>query len=304
MINLIKDQNRSKLKVDLSVIIPSLNSEIVNKTIESIIDQAKNYSYEIVIVGQDRFNLINSFLSPNVKFFETNDPVPPGVARNIGVSNSTGKFLLFIDADCVALPNWIDEHLEVHKSFRELIVTGGSITFNQDHYLNLVDNISTFHEYMDHLPFSKKSQLPSINLCLHRSIWDNYGGFNANPAGEDSEFTTKLALGKVPLLFTPNAKVEHRHNRNSFKSLVNHAYQFGRFSIKGNKKYQNELKVPYILRNEFLSQFLSPVLSFGLLLKIVLLEKLPFRYWKTLPVVFLLKTIWCFGLASRHKGEY
>jgi len=304
MINFSIDESNTKRKLDLSIIIPNLNSQIVNKTIESIKDQAKKYSFEIIIVGQDRFDLINSLINQNIKFIETITPVPPGVARNIGVSNSSGEFLLFIDADCVALPNWIDKHLEVHKMFKEFIVTGGSIIFNRTHYFNLVDNISTFHEYMDHLPFSKKSQLPSINLCLHRSIWDNYGGFNSDPAGEDSEFTTRLALQKVPLLFTPDAKVEHRHNRNSFKSLINHAYQFGKFSIKGDKKYQKDLKVPFILRNEFLSQLLSPLLSFGLIIKIIFIEKLPFLYWNTLPSVFLIKIIWCFGLAARNKGEY
>ena len=128
-------------------------------------------------------------------------PTPPGIARNIGVANSVGNYIFFIDADCIATKAWLQEHMIIHGSYDEPVVIGGSVSFPSINYLTLVDNISTFHEYMEHIPACNKEQLPSLNMSLSRKVWENSGGLNPEypfPAGEDAEFTTKSTFPRYP----------------------------------------------------------------------------------------------------------
>ena len=50
-----------KSKAELSIIIPNLHSPIIDQTIESLLRQETNYSFEIIVVGQDKFQLVNKY---------------------------------------------------------------------------------------------------------------------------------------------------------------------------------------------------------------------------------------------------
>ena len=295
-----------KSKAELSIIIPNLHSPIIDQTIESLLQQKINYSFEIIVVGQDKFRLVDKYENSRIKHIKTASPTPPGIARNIGVANSVGNYIFFIDADCIASQDWLQEHMKVHEHYNDPVVVGGSVSFPSINYLTLVDNISTFHEYMEHIPAGNKEQLPSLNMSLSRQVWEKFGGLNPDflfPAGEDAEFTTKIYISKLPLLFEPKANVQHLPERNQITDLVIHSFQFGYYSIKGNTKYRTELKVPFILKSDILSILFSPILAGYVIIKILFKEKLPIRFWKTLPVVFLLKITWCLGIAKKINNQ-
>ncbi|PKO05981.1 MAG: hypothetical protein CVU41_09330 [Chloroflexi bacterium HGW-Chloroflexi-3] len=290
----------SKKLMDLSIIIPNLHSPIIDRTIQSLLDQKTDYSYEIIIIGQDKFNLTGNFIREDIIFLETEKPTPPGIARNMGVSQSKGNFIFFIDADCIASQNWIDTHMSLHQKSQGPILIGGGVTFGLSNYLELVDNVSTFHENMRHIKAGKKSLLPSLNMSLSRDLWDETGGFNPKypyPSGEDAEFTTKLFLRYDCLWFEPEAFIYHKHNRQSLLDIIKHSYLFGKYSIKGNKNFQEDLHIPLVLRNKWLTIFLSPLMSIYIIFKMLFIEKLPIKYWHTIPIIFFLKIVWCLGLA-------
>jgi len=285
-------------KMDMSIIIPNLHSLIVDQTIRSILNQKSHYSFEIIIVGQDKYNKICDFIQEKVQFIETDKPTPPGIARNIGVQNSKGSFIFFIDSDCVASPHWIDSHMELHGQHQKPIVVGGGVAFSKKSFLELTDNISTFHEYMLHIKTSEKTQLPTLNMSLSKALWDTTNGFNQDLVGEDAEFTTKLHLRRVKLLFSAKPYITHKPNRNNLIHLFVRAYNFGKFSIKGKKEFKKKLGVPYLLQNKIFTLLFSPFISGFLVIKMVFFEKLPLGYWHTIPLIFILKIIWCFGYFS------
>ena len=291
--------------IKASIIIPNLNSPIIDKTINSLIEQKTEIEFEIIVVGIDKFNLIKSDTN-QVKFIKTKKPTPPAIARNMGASTAKGDFLFFIDADCVASPQWLNNHLRAHQAVNRLSVIGGGVIFPNDNYWTFSDNISTFHEFMTHLPRQEKKMLPSINVSIPKNIWDLTNGFNENypyPAGEDSELTLKIHTMKYPIIFEPEATVVHMPNRNRFIDLIRHAYRFGQYSIKSNAAYWDILFVPFPLRHWLLTILFSPILSAYVIFKIVLKEKLPLKYWHTLPIIYILKIIWCFGFASQLKSQ-
>jgi glycosyltransferase involved in cell wall biosynthesis len=103
------EESREKLRV--SIIIPTNNSgETLEECLRSVQDQ--NYPlYEIVIVD----NFSNDGTLETAKEFGAKiiqEKCNPAQARNIGVDNSTGKYVLFLDSDQVLSPTVVEECVE------------------------------------------------------------------------------------------------------------------------------------------------------------------------------------------------
>ena len=98
----------------ISVIIPFYNEEkYLKRAIQSILNQT--YSHiEIILIddgSEDNSNKVATFfcnINKNCKLFSTNNN-GPGFARNLGVQNATGKYLVFLDADDELLPTAIQK---------------------------------------------------------------------------------------------------------------------------------------------------------------------------------------------------
>ena len=294
---------QAQTKIDCSIIIPNLHSPIIDQTIQSIMSQETDRSYEIIVVGMDKFGLVEQF-NNNVYFHQTDKPTPPAISRNIGVRLSKGERIFFIDADCIADRNWIENHFRTQEEYDTPIIIGGGVSFASRPFLTFTDNVSTFHEYMIHNKPGERSLLPSLNLSMPRIIWDALQGFDENfpyASGEDSDYAMRAMIHGYKLLFEPKAGVVHRPQRSNLKIIIEHAIRFGEFSIKGNKQYWNIISIPWPMKNWALALVFSPIISIGLLLKIVFIEKLPIKYWQTIPFIFIYKICWVLGYAKQLR---
>lgn len=289
----------------ISIIIPNFHSPIINHTLDSLLSQVISIPYEILIVGQDKYGIIEKYKDKGIKFMQTTEPTPPAIARNIGADSSTGDYLIFIDSDCIAADEFLQKHLKANDDKLSKMVGGAvSIDFDQDYWI-LSDNIATFHETLSHTEPGERDILPSLNLSLSKILWDQIGGFDITfpkPAGEDADFSYRARQLGAQLFFSPDAKIEHHHPRGSLKLIIQHAYNFGKYSIKINPKYASETKIPkIIIRNNWMFIFLSPLLALSVIFKILFTEKLPAKYWHTLPAIYIAKIAWCFGAATRKQ---
>jgi len=118
--------------VKISVIIPNLHSPIVDQTLDSILAQETNLPYEIIVVGQDKYNLVKQY--EQVQFIQTPEPVGAAEARNIGIRHARGDWLFFIDADCIAQPGWMQAFVEEFEDGWQ-VVGGGVITPEEPFWL-------------------------------------------------------------------------------------------------------------------------------------------------------------------------
>lgn len=107
----------------ISVIIPAYNAErYIAKCISSLKEQIVS-PHEIVVVNDgstDRTHMIAKSLGV-VKI--VNHPVNRGIAaaRNTGIRNSTGNIVAFMDADCIAGNDWLEN---IGKDYADQAVGG------------------------------------------------------------------------------------------------------------------------------------------------------------------------------------
>lgn len=285
---------------DFSVVIPNLHSPSIDSTINSLQDQKYDHDrYEVIVVGMDKYDLVRE--NRMVHFDRSEQQLSAAQARNRGAQQAVGDVIIFMDADCVANPNLLENY---HDRFQNaaIDIVGGGVEFSTRNYWTLSDNLSMFHDYMASLPAGKKRQLPSLNLAVRRSIFMNAGGFDERypyPSGEDADLTIRLQKLGYQLYFEPKARVFHNPQRNSLQDLCIHAYYQGMFSTKVDPRYIEAEGLPKIFRNRYGLILGAPVLGIATTIKIFLFQPKVRRYWFTFPAILLAKIAWCIGAA--HK---
>lgn len=287
-----------------SIIVPNLHSPIIDRTLDSIRQQSYNEDEtEILVVGMDRHGLVHE--DDLVTHYCTEHPVSPAVARNIGVEAARGEVLCFIDADCVASPEWLSVLLSRYDD-KSVHVVGGAVEFRRDCYWSLADNVSMFHRYMTKSPGSTRAQLPSLNLSARRWVFDEVGGFDERyprAAGEDADLTIRIRNAGITLNFEPRAIVYHRPDRHRATDLVRHSFYQGRYSTKVDPRYAASEGLPWPLRKRIGLILCAPILAAGATWHIFASRRDLWAHWQIVPAVYLSKIAWSLGAASHPESE-
>ncbi len=214
----------------LSVIIPNLDSPIIDKVVASIQAQtAHDAIREIIVVGQDRHALVPA----DVTFLRTEKPVSAAVARNLGAKHAMGELLLFVDADCLMHPTTVERLLPCHTK-RPRAVCGGISPEGQS-YWTRCDNLLVFADFLSTSPPGTREFLPSLNFSLPRELFLHVGGFDETfpgAAGEDLDLSLRLREAGHELYFEPHASIAHHHRRTSRREVWEHLRSFGRIHVR------------------------------------------------------------------------
>ena len=284
----------------VSVIIPNLHSPIINFTIDALEKQIFTQGdYDITVVGADKFNLVRE--SDRVHFDQSDIPLSPAQARNRGAAQTNGEIIVFIDADCIPDLKWL-AILWSHFSDPSINVVGGGVKFEDENYWTVADNISMFYNFLAHNPPGPKQHLPSLNLAIRRTAFEEVGGFDERyprPSGEDTDLTIRLRKAGYILNFEPEVIILHNPPRNTLFDLLRHSYYQGMYSTKVEPRYAQEEGLPGIFGTRFGLVLFSPLLAMGITFRIFSSYYILKKYWITVPAVYLSKLAWCIG-ASNH----
>lgn len=282
-----------------SVIIPNLNSPVIDETIKALEQQSYDRSaYEVIVVGLDKYGIVKE--SDVVHFDQCEQPLSPARARNRGAQKASGEVLIFTDADCIPEQNWL-AILANSLSDPSINVLGGGVLFDTKNYWRLSDNLSMFYDYLAFHPPGNKPQLPSLNLAVRRKVFEAVGGFDERypyPSGEDADLTIRLKKNGYCLYFEPRAVVFHAPTRSNLRDLLLHGYYQGKYSTKVDKRYKLDSELPGFLGTRLGLIIFSPILATGSTLRIFGRYKNLLRYWFTAPAIFLAKLAWCVGAAA------
>lgn len=271
---------------------------MIDKTIESILAQDTKINYEIIVVGMDKWGLVEAFAK--VQFIKTPSPVGAAEARNIGIQAAQGEWLIFIDSDCVAQERWLNSFIQ---DFDEgWLVIGGGVMTPAKPYWRLVYNLSMFHKQLesqerDHPPF-----LPTLNLAVHRTVIDDVGLLDEGLLrGQDVDWTARMHSAGYNLLFEPKAVVEHLPARYDLRTLKDYFYKSGYYMIRVRMRYSEIYHMPKILSHAWVWKLFAPIIAGWTTTKIILRTSEVRKHYQTIPHIFLLKVSWCMGASLSLK---
>ncbi len=283
----------------ISIIIPSLNSPIIDLVLAHINQQVENkHIGEILVIGKDESNLIKP--TEIIRFIDTEQPVSASKARNIGIINAKHKLLFFLDSDCLPTPRWLVEHLKAHDVGHTVV--GGGVLPVGDNYWSLSYNITLFHEFLSTIPSGTRNYLPTLNLSVHRDVIDKVGILNESLIrGQDIEWTTRMKKAGFQPFFWPHATIHHAHNRTTFYKVWQDCARSGFYMRQIRLQNSNIIQSPRWLKHRALILGLSPVIAAGVTGRIVTKNPKILQYfWQTIPAIYLTKIAWCWGASQRH----
>lgn len=177
----------------ISLIIPLYNAEkFIRQTLISVL-ASKFKDYEIILVddcstdsGVAEAEKMLPHFDGRLKIFSTEkNSGSGGVPRNIGVKNSAGKYVTFVDADDFLLPTALGEFFELAENFSaDVVHTEKCLIFNDKGAVNFtwdevgVQSDEPHDEFVD-APFMESKKLDErIRRYLRKKFfWLPWGKF-------------------------------------------------------------------------------------------------------------------------------
>ncbi len=218
----------------ISVIIPSYNSEkTIARCLLSLKTQTYEGEYEIIVVDSsiDRTPEIVKDRFPEVDFYHFEQKTDPGTARNYGVQKSHGSIICFIDSDCEAASDWLEQLVAIHESYPYEAVGGSVENGNEpDAEIAWAGYMAEFREFLPEYPAREVDHIPTCNISYKRSVFEQIGLFDARfYPQEDLEFNYRLRQAGGKIFFIPTAKIFH-HHRTDLHSFIAHQKRVGRIT--------------------------------------------------------------------------
>ena len=293
----------------ISVIIPSFNS---GDTISNCLDSLRHQSYvgdsEVILVDSsyDRTPEIVVSDYPAVKLIVLNKRTDPGSARNIGIGEARGGLIAFIDADCVAAPDWLERMAAAHKSSYDIV---GGIVRNSPESSNLVGRAGYMAEFRDYLPGRGRQEvthIPTCNISYKKRVFREFGMFQRKYyPQEDLIFNYGLWKRGEKMLLDPTIQVWH-HHRSRLGDFLYHQYRIGKATSRILRTIP--LEGSFIARRPLLAICLMPFIT---LVKFVRTIRVFLRYQPqfikerplVLPIFALGLVAWGIGFAGSAYAE-
>jgi GT2 family glycosyltransferase len=148
------------------------------------------------------------------------EPTPgPGPARNLGVAQASGSVLAFIDADCLADPDWLAAAAR-HMADPEAQILGGDVRIaydDPDHLTVLEAYESIYASRMDRY-IAREGFTGTGNLVVRRPVIEAVGPFGGLDVAEDRDWGQRATRQGYAIRYAGDMKVYHPA-RKSFAEL-------------------------------------------------------------------------------------
>lgn len=111
----------------VSVIIPTYNNaKYISDAVESVFNQTFK-DYEIIVIDDGSIDNTKEVLKKyesKITYLHHQNNKGPSTARNTGIINSSGKFIAFLDADDIWVPNKLELQMKTISQFSEIGLLG------------------------------------------------------------------------------------------------------------------------------------------------------------------------------------
>ena len=227
-----------------TVIIPTYNrGKTLSKCIDSILQQDyPQDKFELIIIDDGSTDDTHELLKKYEKkpgfsyFFQKNKG--PSSARNLGINNSRGEIICFIDDDCIAEKNWLKN---IVKPFSDENVGGAGGKIIADAPQTLIEKYCEKSKFFEQARFIDVMVI-GANAAYRRDILLALRGFDEFfRTGEDTDLGLQIRLKGKKLAYTSDAIIYHNH-RSNYRSITKQMRGYGKGYASLNKKYTKNFR--------------------------------------------------------------
>jgi GT2 family glycosyltransferase len=225
----------------LSIIIVSFNTkEIITKCLNAIFESEKfTDNFEIIIIDNASKDGSVTYLKekfPHIKIISLEKNIGFAAANNIGVKNSTGEYVLFLNPDVIVEKNTIQKALEYIEANEKCgIITAKLILENGNiddachrgfptpwnafcHFSGLskiFPNSKIFTGYsMNYLNKNVIHEVDSVSgafMMIKRSVGEQFSWWDEDYFwyGDDLDFCYRVKMGGWKIIYNPTVKALH-----------------------------------------------------------------------------------------------
>ena len=227
-----------------SIVVPVRNNEeMIGDCIESLLAQDfPKDDYEIIVVDNKSTDKTADIIKRYPVKYVYEDKIGRTKARNTGIKNSSGEIIAFIDSDCVAEKNWLNELVKGFKNKRVGGVGGKNIGYKTSTYVERYIEIY-YKEYNKNFTSYVPPKVMTNNAAYRFDVLEEIGYFDESfETGEDFDLSARTFWNGYEVDYASAAVVFHRH-RSSFRELFNLYFEYGvgyvRFLNKHRARFSN-----------------------------------------------------------------
>jgi len=216
----------------ISVVVLTKNSQKhINKCLLSIINQKYN-DFEIIVIDAESkdqtLDILYLRFIKKIKLISVPSDTSIGKARQVGVDNSQGEIIAFIDSD-VELPheNWLKNMSEpiMHLSYAINKKIAGTQTLSKCRDTDpwILKHLHNSFEYKNKVIGKDNYEMIGTGHCLiGKKYITEVGGFRDINSFEDLDMTRKIVENGLVFVYLPEEKVYHYHVDNLWHYIKKH----------------------------------------------------------------------------------
>jgi len=236
-------------------IVIAVKNEIkyINRCLESVFNQDFDWKYEVIVVdGMSTDGTYESLEKLQKKYdfkLFRNSKINAAAGRNIGINNSKGKYIAFVDGDAIPARDWL---MQIKKLFEKKDVAGvGGPDLHPEDSSEKEKSIgrvmtspiarggkinpSTQHSLMEEERYVE--HIPTCNLCLKREVFDEVGFFDESfVKGQDLELNYRIVKAGLRLLYSPNINVVH-YRKNHVRDFARQIFKWAKAKVAIIRKH-------------------------------------------------------------------
>lgn len=221
-----------------SIIVPVYNRPDELRELVYSLTQQTFTDFELVVVEDGStltaLSVVDTYRDQLSIVYHVQENAGPAIARNTGMALAAGTWFLFIDSDCIAPEDWL-EQIAVALEEREVDAFGGPDLAAPDFSLmqQAISFAMTSFFTTGGIRGGKRQidqfHPRSFNMGIRREIFTDLGGFPVTRMhpGEDMVFTLEIIRRGYRTAFFPATGVYHKR-RNTLKSFYRQVFRFGK----------------------------------------------------------------------------
>jgi glycosyltransferase involved in cell wall biosynthesis len=204
---------------EFSIIIPTYNRpSALRRALQAI--EALLYpreSFEVIVVDDGSSASYSEVIADyRGRFALRWEMIPnsgPSRARNRGAELARGRFLAFVDDDCVVDPHWLSELAGAFARDPALVLGGRTVNDRDSNLYALTWHIilDMVYEFYNAEP-ERSRFFASNNMAIGALEFRRWGGFDdryRRPGAEDREFCDRCRMNGARLVWVPSALLRH-----------------------------------------------------------------------------------------------